>query len=320
MTSTSPRTLRISPVSPIEIPRGLTPGMELYLLAKSIRPRPGADLGTRSCRNAGILQDENVFVDPRRVREYTKLEFLIDAILSFDAKDRPMVECDIQIPILGQDDLEYDVLVDYLEFVKTRPWKLPFAPASTQPYTQEYGNSYRGLVLNIAAAGSKTTDEIIVLARMRDISQPQCDELLLISISRNRGIAQRSRILTRITRDSDYDLDPIINVTCQDILRSALNTRPISNHDNIITIVDQHWPATSGIIVPRHSLVRITMMPNKWSDMIILDLSSPMADIVAKHTEHMITGNILRRFTINQLSFQELLLFAEIMQALQIQF
>jgi len=262
-----------------------------------------------------------------RSGKYTKLQFIIDAILRThldeDAREM-MVACPATIVnVAGQPDLRYrrvpvptstpDIFT-YSQIIITERWLTSYNFGDCGWASQRMGNLFRGLLLDVQSQG-----DIIVLVECHGLNKGQTPQILLVSTIYIDNVPLHNRVLTRIGVESEYDLDSLIAKIDPAILLSAFNIRPLTAPHNVVTIVDQHWPTTPGIIVPRHRLVRASISPiaNDGAPMIVLDLSSPITETLAKFMENIFAGgkcNAMRP------GYDEMMIYSEIMRALDIHF
>jgi len=69
----------------------------------------------------------------------------------------------------------------------------------------------------------------------------------------------RERLILHCVKENELDYDSIIAATPEHLLVSAIFTNfSIKTKDNIVTIVDQDWPATPGIIIQRYTFVEVS--------------------------------------------------------------
>jgi len=261
-------------------------------------------------------------------REYSKREFIIDAISQVRIHHCSHRRIPwIKIDILGENAMEYHISINNPQLISTGLW-LAWEGSARSSCRQ-----YRGLLLKDLDQDESEPGDIIVLVDVFGKESRQSKSILILE-----RITRYHHILTRIAPQSehipfglattdphaisenDYDLDVIINGMNHNVAASALACSPACDPNNIITIVDQHWPMTPAIITLRHHLVRATAKANGYGDMIVLDLSSPISDSVAKYVECILAEDQIQISLADILPFQELFIFAEIMRALDIHF
>jgi len=238
-----------------------------------------------------------------RAKEYSKRQFVIDAITrQCETRDMRMMIKAQGHPILlinGDPTIEY------------------YLPAADQQYTIVCVRKYdgagrsrlkekRGLVLG----------DIVVMTKRSLILDK--DAVLTCILPPRDGENARTRV--NVTTDEDYDLDPVIDLIDERLLFGAFNMHPIGKKHDIITIMDQYWPVTPGIIVNRHQFVRISELRGNRGEIIRLTLSSPITDPVAERVTSIFEHGGIRKTPPAGMTHHDMFTYAEIMHKLRVGF